>query len=241
MRQVLYPCESFEALSKLLDASCDEQEVSLHGTPSVRDGEWVLVNFSIGEDSIAVAGRTVEHAEGLSLAFQDRDWEVLNGFAQSSPLPSSPVPCSEPPQIAMTAPADCSALVVDDDPDVRNVVSAVLSRSGFVVSLAASAEEAFDQLRESKVDLLVLDWNLPGMSGLELCERLRRERRHEHLPILFLTGHSSSQDLVNAFAAGADDFVSKPFRAPELAARVLGLVRRAQLSPPVSRRSLTAR
>jgi two-component system, OmpR family, phosphate regulon response regulator PhoB len=240
VRQVLYPCESFEALSKLLDTSADEQEVSLHGTPSMRDGEWVLVTFSIGEDSIAVAGRTVEHADGLSLAFLDRDWEVLSGFAQSSPLPSSSVP-SEPPQIGMTAPANCNALVVDDDPDVRNVVSAVLSRSGFAVSLAASAEEAFDELRESKVDLLVLDWNLPGMSGLELCQRLRREPRHENLPILFLTAHSSSQDLVNAFAAGADDFVSKPFRAPELAARVLGLIRRAQLSPPVSRRSIAAR
>ena len=225
----------------MLEASGDEQEVSLHGTPSVRDGEWVLVTFSIGEESIDVAGRTVEHAEGLSLAFQDRDWQVLSGFVNLLSCPPSPVPCSEPPQIAMTAPADCQALVVDDDPDVRTVVSAVLSRSGFVVSLAASAEEAFDQLRESKVDLLVLDWNLPGMSGIELCERLRREPRHEHLPILFLTGHSSSQDLVNAFAAGADDFVSKPFRAPELAARVLGLVRRAQLSPPVSRRSIAAR
>jgi two-component system, OmpR family, phosphate regulon response regulator PhoB len=241
VRQVLYPCESFEALSKLLDASCDEQEISLSGVPSARDGEWVLATFNIGEDSIAVAGQTVEHADGLSLAFLDRDWEVLTDFAHSAPLPSSPVPCSEQPQIAMTAPADCKALVVDDDPDVRTVVSAVLGRSGFVVSLAASAEEAFDELRQSKVDLLVLDWNLPGMSGIELCQRLRRDARNEHLAILFLTAHSSSQDLVNAFAAGADDFVSKPFRAPELAARVLGLVRRAHLSPPVSRRSIAAR
>jgi two-component system phosphate regulon response regulator PhoB len=141
----------------------------------------------------------------------------------------------------MTAPADCQALVVDDDSDVQQVLSAVLSHSGFIVSLAASAEEAFDQLRDSKFDLLVLDWNLPGMSGIELCQRLRREPRHVHLPILFLTAHSSSQDLVNAFAAGADDFISKPFRTPELAARVLGLVRRAQLSPPISRRSIAAR
>ncbi|HEX2672589.1 MAG TPA: response regulator, partial [Polyangiaceae bacterium] len=66
----------------------------------------------------------------------------------------------------------------------------------------------------------------PGMNGLELCQRLRSDKQHHALPIMFLTGHSSSSDLVQAFEAGADDFVSKPFRAPELRARVLGLLRR---------------
>jgi two-component system phosphate regulon response regulator PhoB len=232
----LYPCESFEALSHLLEDSRDEREISLHGTPSMRDGEWVLVTFSIGEDSVAVAGCAVEHGEGVSLAFQDRDWDVLHDFAQSPSVPSSPVPCSEPPQIGMTAPADCQALVIDDDPDVQAVVSAVLRRAGFLVRAAGSAEEAFDHLRDAPIDLVVLDWNLPGMSGLELCQRLRREVRFQQIPILFLTAHSSSRDLVNAFEAGADDFVSKPFRAPELAARVLGLVRRAHSFPAASRR-----
>jgi len=232
----VYPCESYEALTHLLEDSAEEREISLHGTPSMRDGEWVLVTFSIGEDSIAVAGCAVEHGEGLSLSFQDRDWSVLNDFAQSAPVPSCPVPCSEPPQIAMTAPADCRALVVDDDLDVQKVVCTILRRAGFLVHATASAEEALDHLRESEVDLVVLDWTLPGMSGLELCQRLRRHARFQQLPILFLTAHASSCDLVNAFEAGADDFVSKPFRAPELAARVLGLVRRAQLSPLSSRR-----
>mgnify|MGYP003498538536 FL=1 len=100
----------------------------------------------------------------------------------------------------------------------------------------SSAEEAFDLLRESRPDLMVLDWNLPGMSGVEFCRRLRKEPRLGRLPVLFLTAHSSTSDIVEAFSAGADDFVSKPFRAPELAARVLGLIRRAQM-PPQSVRS----
>jgi two-component system, OmpR family, phosphate regulon response regulator PhoB len=89
-----------------------------------------------------------------------------------------------------------------------------------------SAEEALEWLSKNKVDLLVLDWGLPGMNGIELCQCLRQQRNQRSLPILFLTGHSSSADLVQAFEAGADDFVCKPFRAPELRARVLGLLRR---------------
>jgi two-component system phosphate regulon response regulator PhoB len=79
------------------------------------------------------------------------------------------------------------------------------------------------------VDLVVLDWSLPGMSGVDLCRKLRKEARFGALPILFLTAHSTSDELITAFDAGADDFVSKPFRAPELKARVLGLLRRAQM------------
>ena len=98
-----------------------------------------------------------------------------------------------------------------------------------------SAEEALDWLSKNPADLLVLDWGLPGMNGLELCQRLRKDEAHRALPILFLTGHSSSRDLVEAFAAGADDFVSKPFRAPELRARVLGLLRRVTREGVVAR------
>jgi two-component system, OmpR family, phosphate regulon response regulator PhoB len=109
----------------------------------------------------------------------------------------------------------------------------MLRASGFEVCSVGTAEEAFDHLLQSRVDLLVLDWNLPGMTGLELCKRLRQEPSAlAQLPILFLTAHSSSQDVSQAFAAGADDFVTKPFRALELGTRVLGLLRRSSVAAP---------
>ena len=129
-----------------------------------------------------------------------------------------------------------SDLFFDDDPDLLNVVSAMLRSAGFHTAGVGSAEEAFDALRDAPMDLVVLDWNLPGMSGIDFCQRLRKEDRFARLPILFLTAHSSTADVVTAFKAGADDFVSKPFRGPELAARVLSLVRRSQLPPPSARR-----
>ena len=79
-------------------------------------------------------------------------------------------------------------------------------------------------------DLLVLDWNLPGMNGIDLCRHFRREPQFVTLPVLFLTVHSSSRDVVEAFASGADDYVVKPFRAPELGARIFGLLRRARVT-----------
>ena len=108
------------------------------------------------------------------------------------------------------------------------VVGAMLKASGICAVSVGSAEEALQTLKTVPIDLVVLDWSLPGMSGLELCSKLRQEARFSGLPVLFLTAHSASDDLVTAFEAGADDFVSKPFRAPELKARVLGLLRRTQ-------------
>jgi two-component system phosphate regulon response regulator PhoB len=110
----------------------------------------------------------------------------------------------------------------------------MLETSGISALSAGSAEEAYGMLTGANVDLVVLDWSLPGMSGIDLCKKLRSERRFGALPILFLTAHSTSDELITAFDAGADDFVSKPFRAPELKARVLGLLRRAHLPCPPS-------
>jgi two-component system phosphate regulon response regulator PhoB len=86
-------------------------------------------------------------------------------------------------------------------------------------------------MRAASFDLLVLDWNLPGMTGIELCRLIRRDPLVSTLPVLFLTAHASSRDVVDAFASGADDYVVKPFRAPELGARIFGLLRRARMGP----------
>jgi two-component system phosphate regulon response regulator PhoB len=125
-----------------------------------------------------------------------------------------------------TAPSG-RVLLVDDDRDIRDVVGAMLDAVGLTVDTATSAEEALERVRAEAFDLMVLDWNLPGMTGLELCRLIRRDPSLSALPVLFLTAHASSSDVVDAFASGADDYVAKPFRAPELGARIFGLLRRA--------------
>ena len=155
----------------------------------------------------------------------------------SGSMPASPrsMPSARPSGPHLTpsgrfpsAPAS-RVLLVDDDEDIRDVVGAMLEAVGLIVEPVNSAEDALERVRETHYDLLVLDWNLPGMTGLELCRHVRREPNLAGLPVLFLTAHSSSKDIVEAFASGADDYVAKPFRAPELGARIFGLLRRARL------------
>jgi len=235
VRGILIQFESFEALALQMEVGGDEQELELPCCDGLRDGEWVLGTFTVGADATAVAACVVDRGDGLRLAFTDRDWGTLWNFANSEELPTIPPPSMPLPAFDIKAPPEASVLIVDDDVDLQNVVGAMLKAAGFHTEAVSSAEEAFDSLRSSRPDLMVLDWNLPGMSGVDFCRRLRKETRLGKLPVLFLTAHSSTQDIVDAFAAGADDFVSKPFRAPELAARVLGLIRRANLPPPSRR------
>jgi two-component system phosphate regulon response regulator PhoB len=236
LRGVLFTYETFKDLSLVLEAGGDEQELELPRPEGLKEGEWVLATFAIGEDSTAVAGCVVDRGDGLRLAFTDRDWQMLWQFANSEDPPTIPPPSMPLPAFDIRAPQGSTVLLVDDDADLQNVVAAMLRAAGFVVAGVFSAEEAFDELRKSRPSLVVLDWKLPGMNGVDFCRRLRRDPGLARVPVLFLSAHSSTQDVVTAFAAGADDFVSKPFRGPELAARVLGLIRRANMPPPSSRR-----
>ncbi|HVR18772.1 MAG TPA: response regulator transcription factor [Polyangiaceae bacterium] len=229
-------CEfaSYEALDTALVAGNDEQELALPCRESVRDGEWLVVTVTVAAESTSVAGRVEERGRGLCLTFQTRDWERLLGFARGGEPPSiPPAERASTPQLVRARPGT-RVLVVDDDSAVQGIVGAMLETSGIAALNAGSAEEAYGMLSGAAVDLVVLDWSLPGMSGVDLCKKLRGEKRFGSLPILFLTAHSTSDELITAFDAGADDFVSKPFRAPELKARVLGLLRRAQMPCPPS-------
>lgn len=119
-------------------------------------------------------------------------------------------------------------LLVDDDSDLREVVAALLEAVGLEVVPAASAEEALELARGDAPDLVVLDWNLPKMSGLDMLKQVRADSLLSAMPILFLTANAATQNMVEAFAAGADDYVIKPFRAAELGARIFGLLRRTR-------------
>lgn len=115
-------------------------------------------------------------------------------------------------------------LVVDDNPQIRRAVRTILISQGFVVIDARSGEEALDLIRKQRVELILLDVNLPGMSGIETCREIRRTTQ---IPVIVLTVRNSERDKVQAFDAGADDYMVKPFGSEELTARVRATLRRA--------------
>ncbi len=166
---------------------------------------------------------------------------VVPAAPGSNPVPSSgPVPASGPlsgplsgsqgevpassraftPSTMTTA----RALVVDDDAATRLMVVEVLGAAGLAASAVESAEDALAHLRERETDVLILDVQLPRMSGIDLVKEIRGDAALRKLPILLVSGTTSSRDIVEGFASGADDFVVKPFRAPELAARIFSLL-----------------
>src|SRR3712207_3555579 len=118
-------------------------------------------------------------------------------------------------------------LVVDDEPNIREVVSLYLRRGGHSVSTAADGEEALKLYRQSEPDLVVLDLMLPKVSGIEVCRRIQSDRR---VPVIMLTAKGEEEDRIIGLGVGADDYVVKPFSPRELAARVMAVLRRANES-----------
>jgi two-component system phosphate regulon response regulator PhoB len=151
------------------------------------------------------------------------DDAALPGLGQTNAWPPPPAKTA-----GQSAEPPARVLVVDDDPSVCKTVCALLENHGLATDSVRSAEDALARILADGCDLVVLDWGLPGMSGIELCRVVRDEPSRADLPLLFLSARSSSEDIVEAFARGADDYVTKPFRGPELGARVLNLLRRAR-------------
>jgi two-component system phosphate regulon response regulator PhoB len=118
-------------------------------------------------------------------------------------------------------------LVVEDEAALAELIRYNLASQGLEATIATTGEEAEILLAEESFDLVVLDWMLPGMSGLELCRRLRKREATQALPILMLTARGEESDRVRGLATGADDYVVKPFSVPEILARVKALLRRA--------------
>ncbi len=118
-------------------------------------------------------------------------------------------------------------IVVEDDAAIAELLRYNLSSQRYDVTVATTAEDAELLVAERPFDLMILDWMLPGMSGIELCRRLRLRRETKALPVLMLTARSEEADSVRGLATGADDYVVKPFSVAELVARVKALLRRA--------------
>jgi len=119
---------------------------------------------------------------------------------------------------------DQTILIVDDEPQIRRVMLTTLSSHGYTVFEAKSGEEALELIRANRTDLIILDVNLPGISGLDTCREIRAS---SDVPIIMLTVRNSERDKVQALDAGADDYVVKPFGVEELMARIRAALRRA--------------
>lgn len=119
-------------------------------------------------------------------------------------------------------------LIVDDEPAIRDMVAFALRKAEYEPLHAGDAREASAAIVEQVPDLILLDWMLPGMSGLELARRLRKEGLTREVPIIMLTARGEENDRVNGLDAGVDDYVVKPFSARELLARIKAVMRRSR-------------
>lgn len=117
-------------------------------------------------------------------------------------------------------------LVVEDEPSIAELIAINLTHAGYQVEKALQTEVAMNMMRDELPSLLILDWMLPGKSGVQFARELRANERTRGLPILMLTAKSEESDKVSGLDSGADDFVTKPFSPKELVARVKALLRR---------------
>ncbi len=119
-------------------------------------------------------------------------------------------------------------LIVEDEEALTTLLRYNLEAEGFVVDTVARGDEAELRLREQAPDLVLLDWMLPGLSGIEICRRIRARSETHALPVIMLTARGEEVDRIRGLGTGADDYIVKPFSIPELLARVRALLRRSK-------------
>jgi two-component system phosphate regulon response regulator PhoB len=122
-------------------------------------------------------------------------------------------------------------LIVDDEAAIVTMLRYNLEKEGFAVSEAADGEEALTRIAERKPDVILLDWMLPLVSGIEVCRQIRRAPEMRNLPIIMLTARGEESDRVRGLNCGADDYVTKPFSPAELVARIRTVMRRTNNDP----------
>jgi len=125
-----------------------------------------------------------------------------------------------------------SILVVDDEPDIREVMRFALENAEFRVMEAGHADDARRLLANENPDLILLDWMLPGRSGLELAQQLKQNPKTRAVPIIMISARGEEEDRVKGLDTGADDYIAKPFSPREMVARVKAVLRRAKPDEP---------
>jgi len=121
-----------------------------------------------------------------------------------------------------------TVLLVEDEDAIREMIAGALDRAGFTVVEAGDANQAEGMLKEFAPCVILLDWMLPGISGIEIARRIKRQDETKEIPIIMLTARCEESDRLTGFDVGVDDYVGKPFSVRELVARVKAVVRRAQ-------------
>ncbi|UPT72558.1 MAG: response regulator [Elusimicrobiota bacterium] len=122
-------------------------------------------------------------------------------------------------------------LVIDDEEDYRIIIQEVLKSAGMEVTVARDGEEGLRMLKASPAEVVLVDWMMPRMDGEQFCRAMRQEPALKNLPVLMLTVKQTADEELEALHFGVDDFVVKPFKAPELLARVRAALRRAEQKP----------
>ena len=119
-------------------------------------------------------------------------------------------------------------LIVEDEKDIRDLIIYALEAKGYETISTDDGEKALKMVKENKPDLVILDWMLPSVSGLEICRNIRRDKNIKNIPIIMLTAKITEDDKILGLDSGADDYVTKPFSTAELASRVKAILRRTE-------------
>lgn len=121
-----------------------------------------------------------------------------------------------------------TVLLVEDDAAIRDMLSFSLKQAGFACEPAKDAEQGLEWLKNQQPDMILLDWMLPGIDGIEFIRRLRANEFLASIPVIMLTAKGESEDMVKGLSVGADDYINKPFSPPELIARIKAVLRRCR-------------
>tara|TARA_E500000178_G_scaffold184607_1_gene182923 strand:- start:2257 stop:2943 length:687 start_codon:yes stop_codon:yes gene_type:complete len=121
-------------------------------------------------------------------------------------------------------------LVVEDEKSISTLIQYNLEKEGFKVHTSETGEEGFDQIKKSLPDLVLLDWMLPDLSGIDICKQIKKDAKLKSIPVIMLTAKSEEADKIRGFETGADDYVTKPFSTKELILRIQALLKRVKPS-----------
>jgi DNA-binding response OmpR family regulator len=177
--------------------------------------------------------RKIIEAHGGRISVQSPPPDAAQGAIFTFSLPAMPdrVPTRPTPVPLAIPPNGPKILVVEDEPDFQTVLRVLLAEEGYRVELATNGQTALDIVQTDPPDLVLLDWRLPGVDGLTVCRNLRR---WSSVPIVMVTSKTAQEDILAAFDAGADDYITKPFVGEELLARTRALLRRGDAPARVS-------